>query len=89
MRILKIKSNIIMMNIRIEQYKDNYNYYIVSGNEESEDINCIFEGNKTECERYLNENIKGYNSEYIASHRDSEPVYGELKYSKYNMYIAI
>ena len=78
-----------MMNIKIEKYRDNYNYYMVAGNEESEDINCIFEGNKTECEEFLNVSVKGYDSKYIASHRDSEPVYEGLTCSRYNMSFAI
>jgi len=89
MRVLKIKSNIIMINIRIEKYKDNYNYYMVENNEESEDTNCIYGGTKSECIEFLDENVKGYNSEYIASHRDTEPVYEGLTRSIYNMSFAI
>jgi len=89
MKVLKIKSNIIMMNIKIEKYKDNYNYYMVESNEESEDVNCIFKGTELECKEFLNIKVKGYNSGYIASRRDSEPVYGELKHSIYNMSFAI
>jgi len=89
MRVLKIKSNIIMMNIKIEKYRDNYNYYMVAGNEESEDVNCLFEGTDLECKEFLDIQVKGYNSEYIASHRDSEPVYEGLTSSIYNMSFAI
>lgn len=89
MKILKIKNSIVMMDIKIEKREESYNYYIVSSNEKVGESNCIYEGNKIECEEYLNNNVKFYSNKYLESRSFINPLYEEIKHNLYGMTVAI